>query len=157
MPCARERKPRTIRQLRPMDDEQIIWEGSSSQWLHFPVYLICGLFSVLVVPLIYGIARWIQNRCRRYTITTQRIRIASGVFTRKTDEVELYRVTDYKLVEPFWQRMFGLGNIVLSTSDESNPTVSLEGIRNAAALRDELRKHVETCRDRKRVRISELE
>ena len=140
-----------------MDDEQTIWEGSSSQWLNFPVYLLCGLLSVLVVPLIYGIARWIQNRCRRYTITNQRIKIATGVFSLKTDEVELYRVTDYRLVEPFWQRMFGLGNIVVSTSDDANPIVNIEGIRHAAALRDELRKHVEACRDRKRVRVSELE
>lgn len=140
-----------------MDDEQTIWKGSSSQWLHFPVYLVCGLLSVLVVPLIYGIARWIQNRCRLYIITTQRIIIATGVFSRSTDEVELYRVTDYKLVEPFWERIFRLGSIVVTTSDEANPTVNLEGIRNAAALRDELRKHVEACRDQKRVRVSELE
>lgn len=140
-----------------MNDETILWEGSSSQWIHFPLYLLCGLLSVLVIPLGYGIARWMQNRCRRYTITTQRLRLVCGVFTRKTDEVELYRVTDYKLVEPFWQRMFGLGNIVLTTSDDANPTVTIEGIRQAAALRDELRRHVELCRDRKRVRVSELE
>ena len=136
-----------------MDDEKTIWEGSSSQWINFPVYLLC----LLIVPIPYGIARWIQNRCRRYTVTTQRIRIASGVFTRKTDELELYRVTDYKLVEPFWQRMFGLANIVLTTSDDSNPTVTIEGARNAGALRDEIRKSVELCRDKKRVRVSELE
>src|SRR5262245_42962809 len=50
----------------PMDEEKTIWEGSSSQWVNFPIYLLCGVLSVLVVPLIYGIARWIQNRCRRY-------------------------------------------------------------------------------------------
>jgi len=121
------------------------------------VYLLCGLLSVLVVPLIYGIARWIQNRCRRYTVTTQRLRLASGVFTRQTEEVELYRVTDYKLVEPFWQRIFGLGTLVLTTSDEANPVVNLEGLRNVTALRDDIRRHVESCRDRKRVRIAELE
>lgn len=141
----------------PIDEEQTLWEGSPSQWIHFPVYLLCGLLSVLVVPLVYGIARWIQTRCRRYTITTQRIRLASGVFTRRTEEVELYRVNDYKLIEPFWLRLVGLGTIVLTTTDDANPTVRLEGLRNASALRDDIRRHVELCRDRKRVHIAELD
>ena len=71
--------------------------------------------------------------------------------------MELYRTIDTTLVEPFNLRMFGLGTIELRTSDATTPIVRLEAIRGARKLREELRRHVEDCRDRKRVRMAEIE
>jgi uncharacterized membrane protein YdbT with pleckstrin-like domain len=137
--------------------EQIIWEGSSSQVRNLHIYLLCALFCWLVVPIIYAIVKWIQLRCRRYEITTQRVRIRQGVFSKRTDELELYRVKDSTVLEPFWQRMFGIGNIVITTNDTTTPTLTLEALPNAPETREKLRAAIEECRDRKRVRIAELE
>ena len=87
--------------------EQTIWEGSSSQIRNLHIYILCGLFCWLVVPLIYAIVKWIQLRSRHYELTTQRVRLRQGVFSKRTDELELYRVKDSTVMEPFWQRLFG--------------------------------------------------
>jgi len=137
--------------------EQVIWEGSSSQVRNLHIYLLCALFCWLIVPIIYAIVKWIQLRCRRYEITTQRVRIREGVFSKRTDELELYRVKDSTVLEPFWQRLFGIGNIVITTNDTTTPTLTLEALPNAAETREKLRAAIEECRDRKRVRIAELE
>jgi uncharacterized membrane protein YdbT with pleckstrin-like domain len=137
--------------------EQTLWKGSSSQMVNFGTYLLCGLFAWLVVPIFIGLWKWIVNRCRVYEVTSQRIKITQGVWTKRTEEVELYRVQDYALVEPFWLRLFGLGNINITTTDNANPTIVIEAVPDAGALRDQIRKHVELCRDRKRVRIAEVE
>ena len=157
--------------------EQPVWQGSPSQIINLPVYLLCGLavgacLGVAVVltgpaawavgggaaiPLVLGIVRWIQTRCRRYELTTQRLLLSQGVLSRRTDEVELYRVKDYALVEPLALRLFGLGNIVVTTTDDTNLTVTLRAVPAARQLRDQMRQHVEVCRDKKRVRVSEFE
>jgi uncharacterized membrane protein YdbT with pleckstrin-like domain len=137
--------------------EEVIWEGSSSQVRNLHIYLLCALLSVLIVPIIYAIVKWIQLRCRRYEVTTQRVRIRQGVFSKRTDELELYRVKDSTVLEPFWQRMFGIGNIVITTNDTTTPTLTLEALPHAPEIREKLRAAVEECRDRKRVRIAELE
>ena len=137
--------------------EQVIWEGSSSQVRNLHIYLLCALFCWLIVPIIYAIVKWVQLRCRRYEITTQRVRIREGVFSKRTDELELYRVKDSTVLEPFWQRLFGIGNIVITTNDTTTPTLTLEALPNAAETREKLRAAIEECRDRKRVRIAELE
>jgi len=31
--------------------EEIVWRGTSSQWRNFGVYLLCGLFCWLIVPI----------------------------------------------------------------------------------------------------------
>src|SRR3972149_440696 len=42
-----------------------------------------------------------------------------------------------ELQEPFVLRLFGLGNLLLLTHDESNPAVLLRAIPGAKALRDQ--------------------
>jgi uncharacterized membrane protein YdbT with pleckstrin-like domain len=137
--------------------EQLIWEGSSSQVRNLHIYLLCALFCWLVIPIFYALAKWIQLRSRHYELTTQRVRIRQGVFSKRTDELELYRVKDSTVFEPFWQRLFGLGNIIITTNDTSTPSLTLEALPNAADTREKLRAAIEECRDRKHVRIAELE
>jgi len=138
-------------------EEQLIWRGHSSAVVHFGTFLLCGFFFWLVIPIFIGLWKYIQNRCRIYEITTERIKVTQGVFSRNTEEVELYRVRDYRLEEPFWIRMFHLGNIVLSTTDNSTQGLVIEAVPNADDLRNQIRKYVEVCRLRKNVRITELE
>jgi uncharacterized membrane protein YdbT with pleckstrin-like domain len=107
--------------------------------------------------LFIGFAKWLRNRCRRYQVTTERIHLRQGVFARKTDDLELYRIRDYVLDEPFFLRLFGLGNVVLSTDDQTSPNLVIRAVPQVETLRDQIRKHVEICRTRKGVRIAELE
>ncbi|HHY84427.1 MAG TPA: PH domain-containing protein [Verrucomicrobia bacterium] len=138
-------------------EEKVIWKGNSSQVINLGTYVVCFLLIWLIVPLFVAIWRWIENRCRIYEITTERIRITRGVFNKRTDELELYRAKDTTLVEPFLYRLAGAGNIVITTIDVSTPGLTIEAVKSAPAIREELRKHVEDCRDRKRVRVAELD
>ena len=163
------------------NEETILWEGPSSQIVNLPAFILCGLAAGVLlgvaialqgrvapgvsfalagsalIPLLIAIVKWLRNRCRRYQVTTERVHLRQGVFARKTDDLELYRVKDYVLVEPFFLRLFGLGNIVLSTADQSNASLVIRAVPNIRSLRDQIRKHVEICRTRKGVRIAELE
>jgi uncharacterized membrane protein YdbT with pleckstrin-like domain len=155
-------------------EETTVWKGNSSPVINLSAYALSLLAAIgiigvaamtgmillvglLVVPVGVGLAKWIQNRCRIYEVTTQRVKITQGIMSKRTDELELYRVKDSTTVEPFLYRLFGAGNIVLTTNDQSTPMVILEAIKNPLPLREELRKNVEVCRDQKRVRIAELE
>lgn len=138
-------------------EEKTIWKGSSSQVIYLGTYIVCGLLVWLIVPLFIAIWKWIENRCRVYELTTQRLRVTTGVFSKRTEEMELYRVTDSTLVEPFIYRTFGAGNIVMNTNDPTTPVLTIEAVKNASWLREELRKCIEECRDRKRVRVTEME
>jgi uncharacterized membrane protein YdbT with pleckstrin-like domain len=164
-----------------MDEETTIWEGNPSQLLNFGIFLLCGLIAgallgvalvfwnkltppfplvlagIALVPVVYALAQWLKTKCTRYQLTSERLRLRTGVLSRKTDEIELYRVKDYVLIEPFWLRLFGLGNIALTTNDDANPQVTLRAVPEGDNLRDQLRKHVELCRQNKGVRIREFE
>jgi uncharacterized membrane protein YdbT with pleckstrin-like domain len=140
-----------------MTPDELQWTGSPSQVLNLPAYIVCGLFFWLVVPLFIAIWKWLVLRNVRYELTTERLKIRQGVLNKALDEIELYRVRDYRLERPFWLRLFSLGNIELRTTDESNPYVELRAIRDSEAVYELIRKWVEECRVKKRVLPLNLE
>jgi membrane protein YdbS with pleckstrin-like domain len=156
-----------------MDEERTIWQGSSSPVIDLGTYLLCGLAGLVVILLAHAFEKWLavllivpasaagwkwlDNRCRRYEVTTERIRRTSGVLSRRTDDLELYRVKDTALVQPVLLRLFSLGRVVITTNDASTPVLTIEAVPDAGRLREDIRKCVEARRDLKRVRLAELE
>ena len=164
-----------------MTEEKTIWRGSSSPIVYFGFFLLCGVASVVLivlcivlalefgtlpavvcgglvlVPVLAGAFKLVINQCRVYEVTTQRLRVTTGVFSKTSQELELYRVKDLSVVQPFLYRFYKCGNVILTTNDASSPTLVLEAVPHLDTLREELRRSVEVCRDQKRVRLAELE
>ncbi len=134
-------------------EEQSIWTGGPSQWVNFKFFLLC----LLIVPIPYAVWKWLHVKCIKYELTNQRLKITHGVLTKHIDEIELYRVKDMTLVQPFILRLLSLGNVLLVTSDKSTPEFLVEAIPDAENFREQLRAQVETIRDKKRVREVDFE
>ncbi len=137
-------------------DGQTIWKGTASHSLYFGTYVLCSMFCWLVVPIFIALSRSLRVRFRRYEIGSDRILVTTGWLNRRTEELELYRVRDLTLEEPFFQRLFGAGTLILHTTDASTPVLVLAGIPGAAALRDPIRKGVEASRARHGIRGVEM-
>ncbi len=149
-------------------NEEIIWEGSQSQVLNFGIFISMGIITVIilglsilffplaavvsVVPLGYMLVKWVVVKNHRYKVTTQRIFYTTGIFSKKTEALELYRVRDVDMYEPFWQRLFKLGNVALTTSDKTAMNFLLKAVPHPSELMNNIRKNVELRRDVKRVR-----
>jgi len=132
--------------------EKTIWKGRSSHWTKAHVYLLCAICCWAIVPIYILINRWLQVHCRVYELTTERLHVTTGVLSKLTQDLELYRIKDITLVQPALMRVVKLGNVVLTTTDQSTPTVVIEAVRYPVWLRDQIRKHVEKCRLAKGVR-----
>ncbi len=163
-----------------MSEETIIFRGSPSVFTRFGAIFLgflifaagVGLFfglrnaspalhwggavlSLLALLFVLGTVAAVKST--QYEVTNERIRVRRGVVTKRTDEVELYRANDTSLIEPLSLRMLGLGTIEVRTNDASTPMLYLQAIHGARKVREDLRHCIEECRDRKRVRVTELE
>jgi uncharacterized membrane protein YdbT with pleckstrin-like domain len=148
--------------------EQIIWQGSQSQVLNFGVFISMLLISAIIivlslmffplaavlalVPIGYMFIQWLKVKNHRYKVTTERIFYTTGIFSKKTEAMELYRIRDVDMYEPFWQRLFKLGNVSVTSSDKTAENFMLKAVPRPAELMNNIRKHVEIRRDVKRVR-----
>lgn len=131
-----------------MEPEQVTWQGRPSQVLNLGWFLAC----VFVVPIPIALWKWLTIRCTNYELTTERFKVATGVFGRRLEELELYRVKDSVVDQPFALRLFGLANVVLRTSDRSSPVVMIHAIRDARDVRENIRAAVEKRRAERGVR-----
>lgn len=137
--------------------EETIWEGKSSQIVNLGAFIFCTLTCILIIPIFIGLWKWLTVKCRTYKITTERLHIQQGVLSRRSDELELYRVKDITFVQPFFLRLFGLGSLILATSDRSTPYVHIQAIKNANELKRKIRDLVEKLRTAKGVKEVDFE
>ena len=134
-----------------MADERIEWTDTPSQVENLGWFIAC----LLVIPIPWAIWRWLVTRNTVYTLSDQRLSTRKGVFNRVTEDLELYRVRDTRLEQTFFERLFGLGEVILFTSDASTPEVHLPWLKDAERLRETVRRLSEARRDAKRVRTLE--
>ncbi|MBA65565.1 MAG: hypothetical protein CMG55_07170 [Candidatus Marinimicrobia bacterium] len=139
--------------------ENTIWKGNPSQWSNFISFLVCGILApfTLGLSLIVAAYRYLIVRTWQFEITNERIIESKGILSKNTDECELYRIKDIKLSQPFWLRLVGLSNLILSSSDRSHPTISVPAIGNGNELREQIRTAVEQRRDKKGVKEVDYE
>jgi len=152
-----------------VSDENDLWKSSPSQWLNLGSFLLAlamaaviiagaiffgfpAAFFALVIPLGHALWRYLTVRCYVFELTTQRLRISTGVINHHIDEIELYRVKDILVMRPWWMRLTGLSSLSLETSDRTLPKLIIPAMRDGFGLREKLRRQVEAERDRKRVR-----
>jgi uncharacterized membrane protein YdbT with pleckstrin-like domain len=165
-------------------EERTIWTGTPSHWLNIRSYaaglLIVPAVAILLyavgagvqapmlyvwyavaaltlIPFVAAVVRWFRTRFTRYTVTSERVMISEGVFTRRSAELELYRVKDYTLEQPFCLRLVRRGNLTLNSSDKSDQLFTLRAVPFVEQLRNDIRNAVEAMRDRKRVREVDYE
>jgi uncharacterized membrane protein YdbT with pleckstrin-like domain len=135
-----------------MDEESVVWEGKPSPVEHIGTYVVCGLLMWLVVPIFVATWRFLEQHCTKYTLTNERLTISTGVLSKQIDEIELYRIKDTRLEIPFLLRIFGLGHVVLFSSDKSQSVTRVRAIKDAELLRNQIRGLVEKRRQAKGVR-----
>lgn len=157
------------------NEENVVWKGRSHQvvnfwplvaallvtlaivWVVFGTDLPAWVALLALIPLAYGGWLYLGTKLMVYEFTSERMRIYEGVLNQEINEVELYRVKDTRLEKPFWLRLFGLSNIILTTSDRSLTTIEIRAVRDGIEIREKLRKQVELLRDKKRVREVDFE
>lgn len=139
--------------MRPTNIEEretIIWEGSPRWQAILPSIIFGVMFSWLVFPAIYALMEYWENSKTLYTVSDQRIKIKRGIFNYKTDELELYRIRDYAMTQPFWYRGADLGRITIYSTDRSSKKLVLDAVPGPDTLMNDMRRHVERLRGTKR-------
>ena len=92
----------------------------------------------------------------RYSFDENRFYLKKGLLNVVSDEILLYRVLDVTLRRSLGQRLFGVGTIILSTADQTLPTMRIESIKDCERVFRALSNIVEKERNEKRVLGKEM-
>ena len=92
----------------------------------------------------------------KYILTKKKIIIEMGLFNSTENEILMYRVTDMTLTRSFWQKVFGLGTLIVYAHDKTTPTLEIKNIKHVREFKETLSEAVEKDRLRMKMRQSEI-
>ena len=124
-----------------------IMVGAAGDWGAWPLALT-GLALLIVLW------KWLQNMAAKYEITSERLIVRRGIIFKSIDEIELYRVKDVRMDFTLLNQWAGIGNICVTSSDETTRVGDLvmRNIDKAQTRREELRRLVDAARQKRGVR-----
>ena len=92
----------------------------------------------------------------RYSLSEDRLFTSVGFLNIKDDEILLYRVRDIDTSRTLWQRLFGVGTVVVASSDKTMPNLVLKNIKDPIFVKELIHKQVEETKIKRRVRFGEI-
>ena len=95
----------------------VYWATAADQPLGMPWWAPQVLPLVLLVFLAI---RHIQRRSTKIIVTADRLRYESGLLSKTTENLELSKVQDVRVVQSLTQRIFSVGDISLETAGSSS-------------------------------------
>lgn len=110
----------------PLPDEEVLWEG-----------------------------RPFLSLTDRYVVTTERIRLFSGLLSKTSENIELIRLQDIDYSQGISERLLGIGDIILRSADASDPTAMLSNVKNPEEISSIIRKAWMEARRRYGLRFRE--
>ena len=92
----------------------------------------------------------------RYAVSDDRLFLSTGLLNIRDEEILLYRVRDLSLSRSLGQRIFGVGTIVVTSSDKSQPVLQIKNVKDPAMVKELIHTQVEEMKIRRRVRVNEV-
>jgi uncharacterized membrane protein YdbT with pleckstrin-like domain len=110
------------------------------------------------VPLLVGIAySWLVRVGAEYRLYPDSLEIQTGLVSRTVDNLQLFRVRDLRLRQSLVGRLLGVGDLSVTSTDQSTPHLMIRGVAEPRALYDALREGVAGSQATKRTMIVEEE
>lgn len=92
---------------------------------------------------------------QRYKLTNQRLILTFGFVGRRTEEIDLFRVNDVCVKQHPLERLTRIGDVYISSSDQSSPIRYLQNVKTPDRVKDLLRESSRQERHRRRVLLRE--
>lgn len=98
---------------------------------------------ITAILLLFEVVRFVISlivlRSTLITITSQRVMIERGLLSKSLSEIDLRTIDDTQFYQGLFDRMLGIGNVTIISSDKSTPVYVLAGVRDPRTLRETIR------------------
>jgi hypothetical protein len=97
----------------------------------------------------------IGERSNNYVLTTERLRVDSGMLRKKAESLDLWRVKDLSVKKSMTQSTRKCGDVEITSADASTPKVTLTWIQNPDEVAEQIRQASRDARKRDGVATQE--
>ena len=105
------------------------------------VSLICWLIAgvIILIRLVEFLIAYARVRTTSYIVTNQRVMIESGLATKSLADIDLRYIDDTTFRQSFFERLFGVGDVSIVSTDKVAPRYVLRAVPDPRAVRELVR------------------
>ncbi|HIX66091.1 MAG TPA: PH domain-containing protein [Candidatus Anaerotruncus excrementipullorum] len=92
----------------------------------------------------------------KYSLSEDRLFVEAGLLNIRQEDLLLYRIQDISLKLSLGQRIFGVGSVLLQSSDRSSPVLEIKNIRQPRQVKELIHQQVEKMKLARRMRVGEV-
>lgn len=137
--------------FHPVEGEKLYEENSATarpgsggltteQVQVFRKYRILTGAGLAVLAALVLLVKAVRLKMIYYEVSADRIEWGRGIFDRRIDNMDMFRIVDLKLRRSLLDYIAGVGTVRLITTDKTDPEFKFEKIRGARRLYDIVKK-----------------
>lgn len=89
-----------------------------------------------------------NRRSAKYILTTERLRVESGMLRKAAESLDLWRVQDVSVRKGMTQRTRGCGDVIVTSADATTPVLGLVWIKEPDQVAEQIRQVAREARKR---------
>lgn len=113
---------------------------TDDQALAFGQYRVIAGLGIAIVVVLILVIKTVRLKMIYYEVTTERIEWGRGIFDRRVDNMDMFRVIDLNMRRSILDVILGIGTVGLITTDKTDPEFFFEKIRRPRSLYDIIKK-----------------
>lgn len=115
--------------LESMANELLGLKLTDNQALVYGRYRVIAGIGIATVVVLILVIKIVRLKMIYYEVTPERIEWGRGIFDRRVDNLDMFRVIDLKMHRTVFDCIFGIGTVGLVTTDKTDPEFDFEKIR----------------------------
>lgn len=128
--------------MKPPTEEIVFYCENPSMFRNRPVgFVLTCILSLVGVGLVIFLIWWLRCKGTELTVTNDRSRLRKGILSKSITEVWHQDVRNVQLYQSFFQRIFGVGRIGISSAGQSTIEISVSGIPEPERVKSLIDQH----------------
>jgi len=112
-----------------MSEEKSLYSENPKMFQNNPLGFIIALVLCLAgIGLVILLVWWLRCKATTFTVTSKRTTLRTGILTKATSEVLHRDVRNVQISQGIIQRMFGIGNIGISSAGTGGTEIAAWGL-----------------------------
>ena len=109
--------------------EEVLYEANPSMFRNRPIgFILAAILCLVGVGVIIFLVWWLKCIGTKLTVTNERTSLRRGVLSKSLVEVWHRDVRNVQLYQTFGQRVFGVGQLGISSAGQGGVEIEVSGI-----------------------------
>lgn len=119
-----------------MPTERVLYTDHPRMFRNNPIrFVVMSMLAPVGIGLLMLLTWWWRCMGRTLTVTNEKTSLRKGIFSRDLNEVQHTSVRNVILKQSFFQRLFNMGSLGISSAGQSGVEIYAYGIHNPMAVK----------------------